>query len=346
MFTIEEMKEMFKTSPEYAFLRENEHLGKKIGMLNLGGSLAYGTNLPGHGDIDLRGFYFENADEIIGLTGNSGQVVETNTDTTLYSFNKFIELLISNNPNTIEFLGCKPEHYFYLSEPAKMLLENKKIFLSKNCIFAFGGYANQQLNRLENAIARDRLTQAKKEEHIILSMKNAMANFKDRYTNFEEGSIKLYTDKSDRENFDTEVFLDIDLKHFSARGFNGIMNELTNVVRQYDKLNHRNHKKDEEHLDKHAMHLLRLYLMAFDILEKQEIITYREKDRDFLLEVRQGKFRREDGTYTDEFFDIRNEMNKRFEYDIEHTELPDKPNMKEINELVMEVNKKIVCGEL
>lgn len=344
--TITEIKNMIETATEYDFLRTNPHLGKHIGMLNLGGSIAYGTNLPGKGDVDLRGFYFESKAEIIGLTPNSEQVVETNTDTTLYSFNKFIELLLSNNPNTIEFLGCKPEHYFYISEPARWLIDNQKIFLSKRCIRAFGGYANQQLNRLENAIARDRLAQAKKEEHILLSLKNSMAAFQDRYSDFKEGSIKMYTDVSERENFDTEVFLDIDMKHFSARQFNGIMNELTNVVRQYDKLNHRNHKKDEEHLDKHAMHLLRLYLMAFDLMENQQIVTYREKDRDFLLEVRQGKYRNPDGTYKEEFFDIRKEMNDRFEYDMVHTELPESPDMKKVNELVMAVNERIVRDEL
>ena len=44
------------------------------------------------------------------------------------------------------------------------------------------------------------------------------------------------------------------------------------------------------------MHLVRLYLMCLDILEKQEICTYRENDRDFLLSIRNGMFQNEDGT--------------------------------------------------
>ena len=165
--TVEEIKAKLKEK-EYDFLREDEHLKGRIGMLNLGGSIAYGTNLEGKGDIDLRGFYFEKKEEIIGIVPNSEQVVETETDTVLYSFNKFINLLISCNPNTIEFLGCKPEHYFKMSEIAQMLLDNRKAFLSKNCVRSFGGYANQQLNMLENAIARDRLTKNKMEEDIKL----------------------------------------------------------------------------------------------------------------------------------------------------------------------------------
>ncbi len=44
-----------------------------------------------------------------------------------------------------------------------------------------------------------------------------------------------------------------------------------------EKLNHRNHKKDEEHLNKHAMHLIRLYLTCIDLLENGVFSTYREK---------------------------------------------------------------------
>lgn len=341
-----EMNEMFKTNPDYSFLRTDSHLGNNIGMLCLGGSLAYGTNLPGKGDVDLRGFYFEDKSEIIGMNESAGQVVETNTDTTLYAFNRFVQLILSNNPNTVEQLGCKPEHYFYKSDVAEEMIKNARIFLSQRCIRSFGGYANQQLNRLENAIARDSLTQAKKEEHIRLSLENAMAAFEDRYTKFEHGSIVLFTDKSEKENYDTEIFCNINLEHYPVRDLNGIINEFTNITRQYGKINHRNHKKDEEHLDKHAMHLIRLYYMALDILEKGEINTYREKERDFLLSVRQGLFRKEDGTYTDEFFDFRKELNDRFEYASKHTILPVEPDMKKVNELVMWANEKIVRGDV
>ncbi len=63
--------------------------------------------------------------------------MNADTDTTIYSFNKMIQLLTSNNPNTVEILGCKPEHYLRLSNIGKELLENRKMFLSKICIHTF-----------------------------------------------------------------------------------------------------------------------------------------------------------------------------------------------------------------
>lgn len=332
-------------SSEYDFLRTEKVLGGNVGMLCMGGSIAYGTNLPGKGDIDIRGFAVEPISQIIGVEPNFNTYVETETDTVIYSFRKLIELLISNNPNTIEQLGCKPEHYLFKSEIAEELLKNADMFISKNCIRSFAGYANQQLNRLENAIARDRLTQARKEEHMRLSMENAMAAFSDRYTHFENGSIVLYTDVSQKEGLDREIFLDVNLKHYPVRDFNSILNEFTNITRTYGKLNHRNKKKDEEHLDKHAMHLLRLYYMVFDLLENKKVVTYREKEREFLLSVRQGLFRNEDGTYNQDFFDLREELDKRFKYDMKESELPDGPDMKRINEFVMWANNKILRGD-
>lgn len=338
-----DIKEMLNNSKEYEFLKTNEHLGRNICLLTLGGSLAYGTNLPGKGDIDIRGITLESPKDLIGF-GTFEQVVETNTDTVIYGFNKMVKLLLSCNPNTIEILGCKPEHYFILTEAGKMIIDNQKLFLSKRAGLTFGAYAAQQLNRMMNALARDRFSQGEKEEQILRSLNAAMCSFNTRYSSINYGSIKLFTDKTERENFETEIFADINFNRFPVREFNGIMNELSSIVRSYNKCSHRNHKKDDEHLNKHAMHLIRLYLMGIDLLEKEQINTYREKDRELLLEIRQGKFMKSDGTYCDEFFDLMNKLKERFEYATENTSLLEKPNFKEVESLVFEVNKKIISG--
>ena len=220
------------------------------------------------------------------------------------------------------------------------------MFLSHRCIRSFGGYAGQQLARLENAIARDSLTQRRKEEHILISMNNAMASFEERFSDFENGSMHLFTADSKKEGMDSEIHINIDLRNYPVRDLTGIMNEFTNIAKQYNKLNHRNHKKDEAHLNKHAMHLLRLYYMVIDILENGDIVTYREKERPFLLEVRQGKFMKEDGTYDNSFYDFRNELEKRFKYAAENTSLPEKADMGKIEDFVYSVNEKVIRGEI
>lgn len=335
--TIEQIKGMV-AGQEYDFLRTNEHLGNRIIFLTLGGSYSYGTNVD-TSDVDVRGCALNSQSDLLGMT-NFEQMVNTATDTTVYSFNKLVQLLLNCNPNTIEMLGCKPEHYFLITDIGREMIDNRKLFISKRAVNSFGGYATQQLRRLENAIARDRLPQARREEHTLNSMKNAAKRFEEIYTKFDKGSIVLYTDDSPREDLDREVFANIHLTKYPARDFNSIMNELTNIIGTYDKLNHRNHKKDDNHLNKHAMHLIRLYLMCLDILENGDIVTYREKDHDLLMNIRNGGYQQEDGTYRPEFFEMVSDFEKRLAYAKENTDLPEHPNMKRVEEFVMSVNRR------
>lgn len=337
--TIEQIKEMVNGSA-YDFLRTNEHLGRKIIFLTLGGSYSYGTNVE-TSDVDVRGCALNSKSDLLGLTSFE-QVVNTQTDTTIYAFNKLVSLLLNCNPNTIEMLGCKPEHYFYISDIGREMIANRKMFLSKRAVHSFGGYANQQLRRLENALARDRLSQARREEHILNSMKGAVKSFENRYTIFENGSIVLYTGESPREDLDREIFADIQLKKYPVREFNSVINDLTNVIGTYEKLNHRNHKKDDEHLNKHAMHLIRLYLLCLDILEKEDIVTYRGDDLPLPMSIRKGDYQLEDGTYRPEFFEMVSDFEKRLNYAKQNTSLPDNPDMKKVEEFVMSVNRRAI----
>lgn len=335
--TIDQIKDMVASS-DYDFLRTNEHIKDKIIFLTLGGSYSYGTNIESS-DIDIRGCALNSCSDILGLT-NFEQVVNTKTDTTIYSFNKLVSLLVNCNPNTIEMLGCKPEHYLFVTDIGREMIDNRKFFLSRRAIHSFGGYANQQLRRLENALARDKMSQTKKEEHILKSMQGAVKTFEDRYTKFDFGSLTLFVDKSDREELDSEIFANIRLDKYPVREFNSIMNELTTIISAYEKLNGRNHKKDDNHLNKHAMHLVRLYLMCLDILEKEDIITYREQDHDLLMSIRNGMYQNKDGTYKSEFFAMIDSFEKRLNYAKKNTSLPEHPNMKLIEEFVMSVNRR------
>ena len=163
---IDQIKDRIKSS-EYDFLRINEHLGSNIILLTLGGSFAYGTNVESS-DLDLRGCALNTKIQIL-TNENFEQFANEQTDTTIYSFNKLISLLINVNPNTIEMLGCLPEHYFYLSPIGQELLDHAHMFLSKKAVYSFGGYANQQMRRMSNLSARV-VGQSEREQHILNSM--------------------------------------------------------------------------------------------------------------------------------------------------------------------------------
>lgn len=341
--TIDEIKAALKTK-EYDFLRNNEHLGKNIILLGLGGSHAYGMEHK-DSDLDVRGIALNSKSEIL-LNNDFDQVVDTPTDTTIYSFNKIITLLSSNNPNTVELLGLKPEHYLYLSDIGRELLDNRKMFLSKICIKSFTGYSQSQLRRMENKANR-LVGQAQNEEYIFKSIQNTKYDFKNRYFPHDESDVNLYIDKAVQEGYETEIFMDINLKHYPLRDWAGMWNEMKSIVSSYNKIGKRNEKAiSHDKLGKHMAHLLRLYMMCIDILEKEEIITYRAKEHDLLMSIRNGEWLDKNRQPILEFYDLLNEYEKRFEYAKENTSLPDKPDYKRINEFVMSVNERVVRGEI
>lgn len=331
-------------SKEYDFLRTNAHLGNKIILLGLGGSYAYGTNVE-TSDIDIRGCAVNSKEELL-TNNNFEQFVNEETDTTIYSFNKLISLLSNCNPNTIEILGLRPEHYIYLSDIGHELIYNAEMFLSKKAVNAFGGYANSQLRRLDNKAVR-LVEQEQRENHILNSINNARYTFPDKYFYYPEDSIKLYIDKAVQEDYDTEIFMDINLRHYPLRDYKAMWSEMNNIVKDYSKIGKRNsHAIEHNKLGKHMMHLVRLFYMCFDILEKHEINTYRTDEHDLLIEIRNGKYLDDNRQPIPEFFELVDELEKRLEYDKKNTDLPDAPNYKKINEFVMDVNEKVIMNRV
>ena len=358
---------------DYAFLTESPLLGNNILLLTLGGSHAYGTNVE-TSDIDVRGITYNPVDSLLGNRVFE-QYEDEATDTVVYGLNKMFKLLLECNPNTIEQLGSKPEHYIILNDDGKKLIENRKIFLSKRAIYTFGGYANSQLRRLQNALARDSYPQAEKEKHILGSIRSAMNSIIEKFhtvngklieynfandngkmvhaykeynqkmqemgqfKDFEYGSLNLYPDKSDREGMDVEIYMDACLHHYPLRDYKGIWNGMNTIVKDYEKLGKRNTKKDDMHLNKHAQHLVRLYLMCIDILTKEEIITYRADEHDLLMSIRNGEFQKPEGGYRPEFFELVDDLEKKMKDAAENTSLPDCPDTEAAYEMLVEMNK-------
>jgi len=340
---IEQIKGKLSSS-EYDFLRTNEHLGNNIILLTLGGSHAYGTNNE-NSDLDVRGCTLNKKHEIL-TNQKFEQFVNEETDTTIYSFNKLVSLLCNVNPNTCEMLGNKPEHYFYISPIGKELLDNAHMFLSKRAAHSFGGYASSQLRRLDNKAVR-LVNQEQREQHILNSILSAKYDFKNRYFEHKDDDIKLYIDKAVQEGYDTEIFMDVNLTHYPLRDYKSMWAEMQNIVKDYSKIGKRNQNAIEHNkLGKHMMHLIRLYMMCLDILENEKIVTYREKEHDLLMDIRNGKYLDGNRQPIPEFYEMVDEYEKKLEYAKENTSLPDNPDYKAINEFVASVNERVVRGEI
>lgn len=329
-----------KFGPEYSFLSEPPLDHDNIILLGLGGSHAYGTNVE-TSDLDIRGIATNSAPDILTRKGFE-QVVNEATDTTIYSLEKIISLLSNCNPNTIELLGLEPDQYFKITKAGQSLLDNRDMFLSKRAINSFRGYATAQLRRLENKSART-ASQSRQEEHILNSIENSRYSFKDKYFGDTADSINLYIDKAVNPDYDTEIFMDVSLTHYPLRDYKSMWSEMNEVVKSYAKVGRRNqHAIDHDKLGKHMMHLVRLYLMCFDILEKGEIITYRKNDIDFLMSIRNGYYLDENNQVKGEFYQIVDKLEAKLHKLKETTKLPANPDYKRINQFLMETNLEVI----
>ena len=340
---LQQIKEKLRQK-EYDFLRSDPNLGSNIMLLGLGGSHAYGVSNE-NSDVDIRGISLNSKSDIL-LGKDFGEVVNVETDTTIYSVNKIISLLEKCNPNTIEILGLLPEHYLVCTDIGQELFDKRKMFLSKICVHTFGNYANNQLRRMENKAARV-ADQKKQEENILKSIQNAKYSFKDRYFSHPDDAIELYIDESVQEDYDTEIFMNAHFSGYPLRDYLGMWNEMKSIISIYGKIGKRNKNAIEHNkLGKHMMHLIRLYMMCIDILEKEEIITYRAEEHELLMSIRNGEYLDENKQPIPEFYELVDEYEKRLNYAKENTSLPDVPDRKRIEEFKMYVNERIVRGDV
>ncbi len=329
----DQIRERLKAD-EYDFLRSDPRLGNHIILLGLGGSYAYGTNTESS-DLDIRGAMLPSARELL-LNNFVEQIIDEATDTVIYSFAKIVKLLTEGNPNAVEILGLRECDYLHITSAGRLLLDNKRLFLSRRCINTFGGYANQQLRRLENKSARI----SDNDSH----QKNLMKITRNILAQYPDAKINTYVDNNDED--EPQVYVDINLTRYPLRELNMILDNLKFAEQTHTKLGKRNtnaitHSK----LSKHAMHLVRLYYMAIDILERKEIVTYREREHELLMKIRSGGFIQHNNTFAPEFFELVNDLEQRFDYAKKNTDLPQLPDMKAIDELTLEVYTTLLKDE-
>ena len=203
------------------------------------------------------------------------------------------------------------------------------------------------MNVIDQAVANRYALYHGDSVEITKTIDHAMFDFKQRHFTMPDDAIKLYIDKAVQEGYDTEIFMDVNLTHYPLRDYSGMISEMQSIVKAYGKIGKRNQKAIEANkLGKHMMHLIRLYMMCLDILEKGEINTYRDKEHDLLMDIRNGKYLDENRQPVSEFYEMVDEYEKRLDYAKENTDLPDSPDYKKINEFVASVNERVVKGEI
>lgn len=112
----------------------------------IAGSRAYGTNTA-ESDEDIRGIYITPAIDYLRLGQPDNQVSDERNDIVYYSLRRFCELAANANPNILELLYMPDDCVKKTSMWMDMLVENRELFITKQCVDTHIGYAQAQIKK-------------------------------------------------------------------------------------------------------------------------------------------------------------------------------------------------------
>lgn len=288
------------------------------------GSHLYGTNRP-DSDVDIRGVCLNPIDGLLGLEPfkqwmpDKKEAVKWSTETlgiesddiTIYGLNRFVELLLQNNPNIVELFFaenlvkelCSFNQYVH-----DTVWSRKGDILSTNIISTFSGYAYSQLQRLKG----------------------------------HKKWIDNPPTEPDPKDFGMVITPKGGQKWTNPDKYNQYKKESANYQQYRIWLKERNPARQElerkhGYDTKHAMHIFRLLLEAKQLLLTGEIkFPFVDDDMELLHSVLHGKYEYQ---YIVNF----GEEGKKSLVELEQISvLPKYPNFNAINKMLIDINKTMI----
>ena len=244
----------------------------------LGGSHLYGTNTDGS-DLDFRGVAVPPYGEYYLGFHEFEQYDPKNVDLTIFGLRKFVKLAAACNPNIIELLFAPKDKIIYCDEFGESLIGLREAFLSRRARHTFTGYAHSQLTRIKNHKKWIDNPPSKPDRAEMGLPLNAKVIPPD----------KVDAARSLGRNF------------FSEEQWSLIEREQAYRAAKKEWDNYRSWKANRNparyemeckfgYDGKHAMHLVRLLRMGFEIISEGKVVVARP-DAEELLSIRSGEWK-------------------------------------------------------
>ncbi|MEM6684352.1 MAG: nucleotidyltransferase domain-containing protein [Bacteroidota bacterium] len=328
----------------------------------ISGSRAYGLDTP-TSDTDIRGVFILPKAMYYSLD-YIGQINNETNDIVYYELQKFIELCAKNNPNILELLNVSEDCILYKNP----LFDNIKleIFLSKQCEKSFANYAFTQIKKargLEKKIVNPMEKERKSvldfcfvyEKGNSIPLKSFLANKDIQQEHCGISNIphlkdchNLYYNKNIpykgiiKSELANELALSsipkgektIGMLFFNKDGYSSYCKKYKEYWSWVEKRNEERYKTTISHGknydSKNMMHTFRLLRMAKEIAT-ENTIQLKRTDRDFLLDVKYGKFE------YDELVTWATALKTDLENLYQKSKLPERPNLETINNLLVNI---------
>jgi RNA repair pathway DNA polymerase beta family len=251
-------------------------------LLAYRGSIAHGMYIPSTDpshidDVDLIGAVIGRTENYLGLSewGSRGtyEYKRGKWDGVFYEARKMFSLLLQGNPNVLSMLWCEPQHYLYIADAGRLILQNRNMFVGKHVYNAFAGYAHGQLEKME---VRDPV---ELRQYLAvtaeLKRRGAHPNHKGEVFDIPEPTTGVERD-------------------CAAWGLDRLLAALAHFQKKGENVGYMGDKRKQLVLEhgydaKNAAHCIRLLRMCREFMSTGEMLVLRP-DASELLEIKRGKW--------------------------------------------------------
>lgn len=330
----------------------------------LAGSHLYGTNTP-ESDYDERGVFIASEEYFLGFMNRVEQFEDKNNDITFFELRKFLHLACENNPNILELLWIPESMFLTSSEEWEEIIENRHLFISKKAKHTFSGYAHSQFNRVKRHRSWLLNPPKKKPErkdfglsahrsdltkdqigafNVLLALK--LENIKELHPLKQQ--LEQMAETHDLKALCTQ-YTEVDLN--ALKEIIPISNEFIEILQKENAYaqaeryfnQYQNWKKNRNPVraamedkfgydGKHCSHLFRLVTEAEELLTTG-FITFPRPDAEFLLEIKNGKYK------YDELAEMLESYDKKFEELYKTSPLPNSADRVSVDKLCIKLVK-------
>jgi len=335
------------------------------------GSQSYGTAVEGS-DVDYKGVYAQDIDELIGF-GYKEQI-NNNKDDVDYEIRRFLQLLETANPTVLEMLFSPEDCIVEKHTVFDILIKNRDKFLTKKCLYSFGGYAIAQIKKAKGL---DKKMNWEKER---VARKTPL-DFVYVFVNGKTMPIKKYLEINSLKQekcglIGLDHFKDCYALYYSEEfNYSGLISEKSNELRlssipkgensltivYYNKDGYTSHCKDyreyqewlknrntQRYVDiknhnqkidgKNMLHCRRLLDMAVEIAKTGEF-NIRRSNAEYLLKIRKGL------VSLDEIIENAEKDIEGLDELYKNSNLPDNVDSKFVNDILLEIRHALLKYE-
>lgn len=325
-------KEILKNK-SYQFLTRKEFKANKICMLTKDGYSIYGIKLKDFNKHQLvKGVCLNSKTEI-----ESGKykdfILSQNKDINssyidIIPLNTIVDKLIKCQPEVISIFGARDKDTIIMTKEGKLLKDNIGLFLNRYNIYrSFRGFTLSSKQELEESISKiDKFTSKDKELNFIYHINKLLEE--------SETMVKGITPIVEE---DKSILLNVNVEKCSIKDLRYTMNRISDEHAKYRHANDPN-SEGNDRIRRYAVNIIKTYLLGIDILSGNGINTYMPNP--IFDEIINNKFTHK------EILELVNEYDERFAYASKNSDLQEYPDYNDINELVDELNRRVIENEV